>query len=225
MIKNGGIKEIKLVNLMSNIKSYNEFLNEGFFDFINKPIPQNLNNPDAEGVVLITAIALVIISIFVWTVGGIEGSKSAMITAAFMDLPIAGFLGKLGFSWIYNQIRAATLLGKTNRKYEEIAERVKNYPDLEERFTAARTNMVDSVQNKNKEGISFAIHEIYDIAKEIVKREKLSNFFNLSDEEKEKIKNKYKTRKKVDPYGEEQWGDEKTEWWAKGNKAGKPSEQ
>jgi hypothetical protein len=199
---------------MNNLKNYDEYVNEGFFNWATK------RWSEAEQVIsFFSLFSLIPWGIFAFGAGH---STVAMIVGLVMALPGFTFASREVFRGVYHELRSIMLLKKTATRYKRIKEFIEKYPDLEERMNRVRRNMIEAVKANNKRDISIAIHEMYDISREISDREKLGDIFNFTPEEKENIKTSVKKKSKIDPYGEETEDDK--EWWNKGNKVGKPNE-
>lgn len=179
-----------------NIKNYEEFMNEGLYDIMN----QNLTNNNA-----FFSIVSFIVSIFVWIIVGIGSQDPDMhLTypiwiATLLDIPLLFLSMIFLFKDPYHKLRSAILLGKSSKEYNRTLKLIDKYPDMKNPLSLIKLKMKNAIDNNDKREISECIHQIYNISKKLQKREKNNIYFDLTDEEKEILKNKLEK----DPYNEE----------------------
>lgn len=187
---------------MNNIKRYEEFVNEGLYDFVNKKM--NIND---RASLFITSIfgsfcwfGLLLDNVIV------KDLFRAIALVSYVPLSL-NLIFKVSLKKLYNNLRSIGLLGITNKRFKVIEGLIEKYPDIEEELRNIKLQLIESIKKNNNEQISSCINDIYILSKNLKKREKLSNVFNLTDEEKEIIKKTKIKRKIVDPYDEEKWED------------------
>jgi hypothetical protein len=169
---------------MKNIKTYNEFLNEGFFDKI---------NDDVSCMFTGMAIFLAFISLFIWgSYIGITNSYSdyselgrtiIFWAAVLFDTPLVALLGKETVRKLYYILRSKFLLKSTVKKYEHLRTIIKNYPDLEKKLDKIKKELDEAAKKKDKEKASACIHDVYEISKEIAKKVPIERDWEVKDEE------------------------------------------
>lgn len=210
----------------THIKRYDEILNEGLYDWMNKIRTFDLtNNVNHFMPVLGSAFFLLsqIISCF-------RDDFSFEINDPFINwyifsimigvlsIPLTNPLFSKYLKKLYDFIRGKTLLKKTNSKIKELEEYIKeNDSDIFEEIMDIKSDLREAIDNKNKSEMSRCIHEIFELSLKMKNRKEYGFIYtDISDEEKEynNRKNKDKKDKKdylkrIDPLGEENWEDQK----------------
>lgn len=199
---------------MNNLRTYDEYLNEGFYEWMNGYFDDN--NPTLAWKIVLPVFIGICIQLGHVTASGV-GHTIILLIGALLQLPAVTVSLRYLFRNQYNSIRSKVLLKETNTEYKKVVKMVEKYPDIEEKVSEVKLKMIEAINNKDKTVISECIHEVYEISKNIKKREELGDFFNLTEEEKKKIKDKKNKIKKLDPYGEEHWetDNEEKNWWEK----------
>jgi hypothetical protein len=200
---------------MNNLKYYDDYLNEGFYDWINK----RFDIDNKEG--MITLIMVVLAGLCQGAHLPFDTDDIVTPLRHLIVILIGGFLSIPAFVLIlraifrnpYDSLRVRTLLRSTNKKYKKMMDMIEEYPEIEDRLNDIKNRMRDAIENENKENISLCVHDIYKLSKQLKKKQSLGELFAYTEEEKARIK----AKKAYDPYGEEKLEDEpKNEnWWEK----------
>lgn len=186
---------------MENIKTYDEFVNEGLFDVMTKTPGQSVQ---------VTLVGTLAMSLFSWMVFLLsaeseQDAKSiSLIISLILDLPVFAYFSIKAMENFYHKLRSIFLLKKTSKEYKKALEYIEKYPDIESQLLVIKERMMRAVKNKDKKEISYCIHEIYEICKLISVREELGDLSVFTEKEKEKIKALEAERAKTDPFGEEE---------------------
>jgi len=210
-------------NERNNVKKFDEFVNEGFYDLMQHHYNPNDNNDPMNPLIMVGFVmgllsqllhAFNIQHIIVFMIG--IGMNAPSI-AVFLRACLRGF---------YNQIRAKKLLKKTDAEFKKVKDLVNKYPDIEIEVNRIKEDMIHRIGINDRDGVSKCIHDVYELSKNLKDREKLGNFYDMTEEEKQVIRKKIEEKKNelkkkkeaiknIDPYGEEKWedGDDKSQWW------------
>lgn len=206
------------------ITSFEEYsLNEGFYDWMqDRFISNNINDqmtPYMLGGFLI-GISSQLLHMF-----DVQHMIIFMLGIGLNAASIAVFL-RACFRGLYNQIRAKKLLKKTDAEFKKVKDLINKYPDIEIEVNRIKEDMMHRIETNDRAGVSKCIHDVYELSKNLKDREKIGNFYDMTEEEKQvirknieekknELKKKKESIKNIDPYGEEKWEneDDKSQWW------------
>lgn len=191
---------------MNNLKNYDEFINEGLYDYFNRT-EKNITEFTAWTVLIGFLLSIVltiyeVISKMTDKNAGITWVLFICIVVFLNNLIIRIFLRDI-MKIIYNYARSKTLIGRINTLIKSAEDEIEKYPELEEKIIRVKSDLRKCLESKDKKQISKGIHDIYEISKVIKMKKKYANIFNKTAKEIE-----YETGiAKVDPLGEENWDD------------------
>jgi len=184
------------------ITKYEEYVNEGLYDWFK----DEYNNDYVTGAVIASFSTIIF-----WFFKEISEQPTVdlvlLILILILYLPMLRILTKETLRSTYHRLRTKLLSKKTNLEYKKAQEFIEKYPDLEIKLKDIKFKMIQAVKSRRNKDISAVIHDMYDLKKEINRREKLDNFFILSQEERQEMRNKEKEKEKIDPFGEENWNE------------------
>jgi hypothetical protein len=110
---------------MNNLKTYNEYLNEGIYDWMNR----EMLNP-VEMIAGISLTLSIIVSPVILI--GLNFNIISIIIASFIGLPVAVLILKELFRNPYNALRSKLFLKKANEINKNLKQYLDKYPDIEE---------------------------------------------------------------------------------------------
>lgn len=172
---------------MVTIKTYDEYLNEGFHDWVNK---DHENHEIWSSKWAITASLFgVFASIIPFLVNEIFGLCMFMV----FNVPLMNFMLKKVLRKPYTYLKYKLLLKKAITKGLKIRRYAIVYPEIRESIYKIEKKLNKHIRDKNKKGISNCVHEIFLLSKDI-KRKGL----NIEGMGLDNII-------EIDPYGEENW--------------------
>lgn len=192
------------------ILKFEEFVNEGLYSIMNYVPSDKVESLKKIGSYLALGTIMFNSILAIFKASGIDVNiihwQIYLTLLLFLESPIIIFESKsLIKKYIYNIFRSKSLIGKTNKKIEEIEKDIEKYPELKDRLVNVKVRLRPALENnkstESKEIISDCIHEIYEISKILRRRKKYGALYKKSEEEIEKEEN----IKGVDPYGEELW--------------------
>lgn len=175
---------------MNNLKTYYEFINEEFKlindeDF-SKKIETIKKEEDPEkslydtinsetnplywgGSVFLSFISLIAFST---AFGGSYLEKKILIaTALTLNVPLLLLMGKSLVKYLFNMLRSKFLLKRTYKKYNDMKDIIKKYPDLSNKLEKNMNQLKIELELRNYNEISRCIHNIYNMSNELAKRE------------------------------------------------------
>jgi hypothetical protein len=185
------------------ITKYNDFLNEGFYDWMNKKFSLSEKN---------WSVFLTLSPLLLWfynyamvptdnSFNPIEHMVLICITG-FLQLPMTYMAWKTFIKTIYNL--GAQNLRLVNRKVRKAEELIEKYPELQPRLEGIKRSLRRALDGRDKVGLARAIGDMYNLSQDLKKRETLKDIYKKSDEEIDREKE----IKKIDPLGEDNWDDE-----------------
>jgi len=210
---------------MNNLKTYDDYVNEGFYDFMTTYTDNDTETGAGVGAFLGGASQLFHLSAMAmvmkynnWPLHqGTLGHSIVFIIGLALASSGIVFVSRSVFRNLYHYIRSKSFLRETDQLYRRATQMIEKYPDVEEALNNLQLEMITAIRENNKRNISDCIHKMYTLYKNLQDREKLPTIFKLTDKQKELIAKKKEGLKKIDPYGEEKWedGNEKKKWWEK----------
>lgn len=185
------------------ITKYNEFVNEGLlYNWLTTPFDKNQLN---------AGVVLSCFSIMLWIGKAISKNFTVdvilVILCIILYLPIAELLTRQSLKGIYHFMRKKFLSNQINRDYKKAQELVEKYPDIENELNDIKNRMIYAVKTRKTEPVSRVFHDMYELKKEINQREDLSNFFEITQEERQRLKDREHAITQNDPLREEDWSE------------------
>lgn len=184
------------------ITKYEDYINEGFYDWMNKKTADEDDN---------TVLMLTTFGSLFWIAKHFAETKTwdtiMLLVIILVYIPGTALVTRSILRNAYNNIRGALFIGKSAKIYEQVKAFLEKYPDLKEPLIRLKIRMNAAIKRNNKKEVSAILHELYKIKKNISKREKAGDFFILNDEEKEIYNRRENDLNKIDPFREEEWNE------------------
>jgi hypothetical protein len=184
------------------VTKYEEYINEGFYDWMNKQ-----DRDDELGGGILAAFAGSVLWLAKLEAETETWKMIWLFIIIIAYLPATLFITRFILRDIYNNIRGALLVGTSAKKYKQLKAFLEKYPDLKAPLVNLKIRMNTAIKNNDRKEVSAILHELYKIKKNINKREKAGDFFILNDEEKEIFNKKENNLNGIDPFREEQWNE------------------
>lgn len=174
---------------MNNLKTYNEYLNEGFYDWLNKDGDLNFNlevkETDKDGCsTSAIGFILMISSIFAKMADSFYIFIILMLAGSILNIPLFIYLFKKIMRNPYHYLRSKILLDKIKIKIDEIEEEIKKNPYIYQKINDIKLQMEENVKNKDKKAISESIHRLYLTLKEFKEFKEKDDEWPFEDLEK-----------------------------------------